>query len=66
MLKWIIVIVIAAIVLGFFAPRLHKLGLWRLPGDLRFRYRGRDVFLPITSTILISVVLTLLMRVFRI
>lgn len=66
MMKWILIVAVAVILLGFFAPRLHKLGLWRLPGDLRFRYRGREVFLPITSTILISVVLTLLMRVFRI
>jgi hypothetical protein len=37
-----------------------------LPGDLRFTYKGREIYLPITSTILISVVLTLVMRIFRI
>jgi hypothetical protein len=66
MLKWIVVLAIGVILLGLFAPQLSKLGLWRLPGDLRFRFRGREVFLPITTTVLISVVLTLLMRVLRI
>lgn len=66
MLKWVIVLIIGTIALGLFAPMLSKLGLWRLPGDIRFTYKGREINLPITSTILISVVLTLVMRVFRI
>lgn len=55
---------VAVILLGVFAPQLAKLGLWKLPGDLRFTRKGREYFLPITSTILVSVVLTLLLRVF--
>ncbi len=66
MLKWVIVLIIGIITLGLFAPMLSKLGLWRLPGDIRFNYKGREISLPITSTILISLVLTLVMRVFRI
>jgi Protein of unknown function (DUF2905) len=66
MLKWLIVVALSVLVLGFFAPKLTKLGLGRLPGDLRFRYKGRDVYVPITSTILISAALTLLMRLLRI
>ena len=56
--------VVVVILLGIFAPQLAKLGLWKLPGDLRFTRKGREYFLPITSTILVSVVLTLLLRVF--
>jgi multisubunit Na+/H+ antiporter MnhG subunit len=66
MLKWVIVLVVGVILLGLFAPMLSKLGLWRLPGDLRFTYKGREIYLPISSTILISVVLTLVLRAFRI
>ena len=66
MLKWAIILVVGTLVLGLLAPTLSKLGLWRLPGDIRFTYKGREINLPITSTILISVVLTLVMRVFRI
>lgn len=66
MLKWIVLIALATILLGLFAPQLAKYGLWKLPGDLRFRHKGRDYFLPITSTVLISVVLTLLSRLVKI
>jgi hypothetical protein len=33
---------------------LQKLGFGRLPGDFRFRLFGREFFLPITSTLLLS------------
>ncbi len=66
MLKWIFVMIVAAALLGFFAPALSRLGLWRLPGDLRLKFRGRDVYLPITSTVLISLVLTVVLRLLRI
>ena len=62
MVKWLIVVVLAVIVLGLLGPRLARLGLGRLPGDLRFRKNGRDYFLPITSTILLSLLLTLITR----
>ncbi len=63
MVKWLIVVVLAVIVLGLLGPRLARLGLGRLPGDLRFRKNGRDYFLPITSTIVLSLLLTLIARV---
>lgn len=63
MLKWVLIVVVAVIVLGFLAPRLQKFGLGRLPGDLRFRYRGRDVYLPITSTVVISLLVNVISRV---
>ena len=62
MVKWLIVVVLAVIVLGLLGPRLARLGLGRLPGDLRFRKNGRDYFLPITSTIVLSLLLTLITR----
>lgn len=65
MLKWILVVAIAVVVLGVLAPQLSRFGLGRLPGDLRFRRNGREYYLPITSTILLSVLLTLIARVFR-
>ncbi len=64
-MKWIFVVAVVVVLLGLFAPQLAKLGLWRLPGDFRFRLRGREVFLPITTTVLISLALTVLARVFR-
>ncbi len=66
MLKWVIVLIVGTIALGLLAPMLSKLGLWRLPGDLRFTYKGREIYLPITSTVLISLALSLAARIFRI
>jgi len=66
MLKWIVVVAMAVIVLGLFAPQLSRLGLWKLPGDLRFKRNGREYYLPITSTIVLSALLTLIARVFRV
>jgi hypothetical protein len=35
---------------------VRKLGVGQLPGDVRFKIFGREVFLPFTSTILLSLV----------
>ncbi len=64
MIKWILVLAVVVILLGLFAPQLAKLRLWKLPGDMRFKHNGREYFLPVTSTILISVAATLLLRLF--
>lgn len=63
MLKWVLVIVVAVVVLSFFAPQLGRLGLGRLPGDITVKFRGRLVYLPITSTVLVSLLLTALGRI---
>jgi hypothetical protein len=62
MLKWILVLVVAVVVLTLFAPQLSRLGLGKLPGDVTINFRGRRVYLPITSTVLVSLALTLLGR----
>jgi hypothetical protein len=63
MLKWVLVLVIALIVLAALSPWLSRYGLGRLPGDVTVRYKGRLYYLPFTSTILLSLVLTLITRV---
>jgi hypothetical protein len=62
MLKWVVTLAIALIALTLLAPWLAKYGLGRLPGDLTVRYKGRLYYLPLTSTILLSLALTLLAR----
>jgi uncharacterized membrane protein len=64
MLKWVLVLVIALIVLTALSPYLSRFGLGRLPGDLTVRYKGRLYYLPLTSTVLLSLVLTLITRIF--
>ena len=64
MLKWVVTVVIALVVFTAISPWLSRYGLGRLPGDVVVRFRGRERYLPFTSTILISLLLTLLTRLF--
>ena len=56
MLRWLVVIFLALLIFSGFRPWLEKLGLGRLPGDFRFRLFGRDVFIPLASSVLLSFV----------
>jgi len=62
MLKWVLVLVVGVVVIALMSPWLSRRGLGRLPGDITVQWRGRPVYLPITSTILLSLALTLLGR----
>jgi hypothetical protein len=62
MLKWLLTLVVALVVLTIVAPGLRRYGLGRLPGDITVRINGRDVYLPFTTTILLSLALTLIGR----
>ncbi|NMM11645.1 MAG: DUF2905 domain-containing protein [Polaromonas sp.] len=62
MIRWFIVIFLALVFISWFSPLLQKLGFGKLPGDLRFRLFGRQWFIPLTSTILLSFVASLIAR----
>lgn len=62
MIRWVLVIFFAVIVFSALLPWLEKLGVGRLPGDLRFKLFGRIFSLPFASTILISLVVLLIAR----
>jgi hypothetical protein len=52
MIKWLLTIFLALAVLALATPWLARLGVGRLPGDLKFTARGRVYFLPIASTLI--------------
>ncbi|MGY2485934.1 DUF2905 domain-containing protein [Cupriavidus sp. CP313] len=56
MLRWTLTIFLSVIILSAALPWLQKVGLGRLPGDVRFRVFGREFVLPFASTILISMI----------
>ena len=56
MIRWLIVIFLALMLINAFTPFFKKLGFGRLPGDLRFTLFGREIFLPLTTTIILSMV----------
>jgi len=61
-LKWLLVLVVGIVALSAAMPWLARYGLGRLPGDITIRWRGRAVYLPITTTLVLSLALTLLGR----
>lgn len=54
MIRWFIVIFLALMFISWLTPLLHRLGLGKLPGDLRFRLLGREFNIPLASTVLLS------------
>ena len=60
MIRWFIVIFLALLLISWVSPLLQKLGFGKLPGDLRFRLSGRAWFIPVTTTILLSFVASLI------
>ena len=63
MIRWLIVVLLALIVLNGVTPWLPKLGFGRLPGDVRFKIFGREIFLPFATTIILSLVAAGISRV---
>lgn len=56
MIRWVLVIFIALIVFSNAIAWLEKIGIGRLPGDVRFKLFGRQINLPFASTILLSLI----------
>jgi len=60
MMKWLVTLVLALLILGLLTPWLSRLGLGRLPGDVRVRHKRGVFYFPFTSVILMSLALSLL------
>ena len=54
MTRWLVVMFLALMVISAIRPWLDKLGIGKLPGDLRFRFLGREWFIPLASSVLLS------------
>ncbi len=55
-MRWLLVFAIAFVLFNALAGGLKRIGLGRLPGDFSFHWRGREVFVPLGSSVLLSVV----------
>lgn len=62
MIRWVIVVFLALILINGLTPWLRKLGLGRLPGDFRFRLFGREWFIPLASTLVLSGLASLIVK----
>lgn len=54
MLKWLLTVLIGLVILSVAAPWLRRHGVGRLPGDFRIPLRGRMYYVPLATTVLLS------------
>ncbi len=60
--KWLIAAGLGLVSLGALLVLVGKLGWPRLPGDFSFRLGNVRVYLPLATSILLSIVLTIVFR----
>jgi hypothetical protein len=65
MQRALIVVGVVLLAAGLLWPWLTKLGLGRLPGDIRFEKDGFTFYFPLTTGIVVSVALSLLLWLLR-
>ena len=65
MAKWLTVLGVILIVAGLLWPWLAKIGFGHLPGDIRIERKGFVFYFPLTSGLIVSIVLTLILWIFR-
>jgi Protein of unknown function (DUF2905) len=63
--RFLIALGVVLIVGGLLWPVISKLGLGRLPGDIRFERDGFRFYFPLTTGLIISAVVTLILWIFR-
>ena len=61
MARLLIIIGLTLVVLGLLWPWLTKIGIGRLPGDILIDRGSFKLYLPITTSILVSLALSLLL-----
>lgn len=65
MLRWLIVLGVVLVLVGLLWPWISKLGLGKLPGDIAFERNGTRFYFPITTSIIISIVISAVLWLFR-
>jgi hypothetical protein len=59
-MRWLIVFLLACVIFNGLKPWLHRIGLGRLPGDFTLRWRGREWFFPVASSLVLSFLVMLI------
>ncbi|MGV3654874.1 MAG: DUF2905 domain-containing protein [Noviherbaspirillum sp.] len=63
MIRWVVAIFIGLFIFSALFPGLSRIGIGRLPGDIRFRVAGQPLCLPFGSTVLWSALAFLIAEV---
>jgi hypothetical protein len=58
-MRWLLVFLLACLLFNVLQGWMAKIGLGKLPGDFQFRAGGREWFVPLTSSIVLTVLMAL-------
>ena len=59
-MRWLLVFLLASVLFSGLRVWFERIGLGKLPGDFRFRWRGRDIYLPVASSLVLSLLAMLI------
>ncbi|MEZ5632745.1 MAG: DUF2905 domain-containing protein [Burkholderiaceae bacterium] len=62
MIRYMLVVFVALMCISWLQPLLRRIGLGRLPGDFRFRLFGREWSVPLASTLILSALVSLIVK----
>ena len=65
MQRFMIIAGTAAILLGLLWPWLARLGFGRLPGDFHVEREGFSFYFPLTTSLVVSIIVTLILWLLR-
>jgi hypothetical protein len=65
MQRWLIAIGLVLLVAGLLWPWLAKLGLGRLPGDIRIEREGFSFYFPLMTGLIVSIVISIIIWLLR-
>ena len=55
-MRWMLLFLLAFLLFNGLKGWLQRIGLGRMPGDILLKWRGREIYLPFTSSLLLSLV----------
>ena len=59
-MRWLVVFLLAFLVFNGLSAWLRRIGLGKLPGDFSFRLGGRDWYVPLASSLVLSLLAMLI------
>lgn len=63
--RWLIITGTLLIILGLAWPWISKFGFGRMPGDIHFEREGFSFHFPLMTSIVVSIVISVLIWIFR-
>jgi hypothetical protein len=65
MQKNLIILGLAVLLIGVFWPWLGKIPLGRLPGDIIISRPGFKFYFPITTSVIVSIIIAVIVKIFK-